>query len=97
MKSVLQSEFAYIRTTFAATIISFAVVYIVLYFSTKLMAPLSALCAMEPLLFLFTFASADAANGWGRFRAALPVSPACRKPAGGSASCGPDAFTAGFF
>ena len=74
MKSVLQSEFAYIRTTFAATIISFAVVYIVLYFSTKLMAPLSALCAMEPLLFLFTFASADAANGWGRFRAALPVS-----------------------
>ena len=74
MKAVLQSEFAYIRTTFAATIISFAVVYIVLYFSTKLMAPLSALCAMEPLLFLFTFASADAANGWGRFRAALPVS-----------------------
>ena len=74
MKAVLQSEFAYIRTTFAATIISFAVVYIVLYFSTKLTAPLSALCAMEPLLFLLTFTSADAANGWSRFRAALPVS-----------------------
>ena len=74
MKAVLQSEFAYIRTTFAATIISFAVVYIALCFGTKTAAPLSALCAMEPLLFLITFTSADAANGWGRFHAALPVS-----------------------
>ena len=74
MKAVLQSEFAYIRTTFAATIISFAVVYIALCFGMKSAAPLSALCAMEPLLFLITFASVDAANGWGRFRAALPVS-----------------------
>ena len=74
MKAVLQSEFAYIRTTFAATIISFAVVYIALYFGMRSAAPLSALCAMEPMLFLITFTSADAANGWGRFRAALPVS-----------------------
>ncbi len=74
MKAILQSEFAYIRTTFAATIISFAVVYIALCFGMKSAAPISALCAMEPMLFLFTFASGDATNGWGRFRAALPVS-----------------------
>ena len=74
MKAVLQSEFAYMRTTFVATIISFAVVYIALCFSMRSAAPISALCAIEPLLFLLTFASADASNGWGRFRAALPVS-----------------------
>ncbi len=74
MKSVLQSEFAYIRTTFAATIISFAVVYIALCFSMRSTISVSVLCGIEPMLFLSTFASGDAANGWGRFRAALPVS-----------------------
>ena len=74
MKAILQSEFAYIRTTFAATIISFAVVYFVLCFSMRSATPISALCAIEPMLFLLTFASDDTANGWDRFRAALPVS-----------------------
>ena len=74
MKAVLQMEFAYLWSTNAASLATFFVMYVFLTQTLQTPTMVSVLCAMEPLLVLFTFMNADMANGWGRYRAALPLS-----------------------
>lgn len=74
MKAVLQMEFAYLWSTNAASLATFFVMYVFLTQTLQTPTTVSVLCAMEPLLVLFTFMNADMANGWGHYRAALPLS-----------------------
>jgi len=74
MKAILQTEFSYVRSTLLAALGTFVIVYAFLCWSLQTPAMMSVLCAMEPLLIMFTFMNADMANGWGRYRAALPFS-----------------------
>lgn len=74
MKAILQTEFAYVWSTLLAALGAFVIVYAFLCWSLQTPAMVSMLCAMEPLLIMFTFMNADMANGWGRYRAALPFS-----------------------
>lgn len=74
MKAILQTEFTYVWSTLLAALGAFVIVYAFLCWSLQTPAMVSMLCAMEPLLIMFTFMNADMANGWGRYRAALPFS-----------------------
>ena len=74
MKAILHMEFAYIRSTLLASLVTFVIVYVFLTQTLQTPTVVSVLCAMEPLLVLFTFMNADMANGWGRYRAALALS-----------------------
>lgn len=74
MKAILHMEFAYMRSTLLASLVTFVIVYVFLTQTLQTPTVVSVLCAMEPLLVLFTFMNADMANGWGRYRAALPLS-----------------------
>lgn len=76
MKAILQTEFSYVWSTLLAALGAFVIVYAFLCWSLQTPAMVSMLCAMEPLLIMFTFTNADMANGWGatalryRFRGA---------------------------
>ena len=74
MKAILQTEFTYVWSTLLAALGTFVIVYAFLCWSLQTPAMVSVPCAMEPLLIMFTFMNADMANGWGRYRAALPFS-----------------------
>lgn len=71
MKAILKSEFGLVTPSFSVMI---PIVIIFMCFASKTSAMVCALCAMWPLLLLFSLMSYDNANGWGRYRAALPFS-----------------------
>ena len=74
MKAILQSEFAFASTFAPATAGLLLLVLVFLSWSTASTAVICSVCAMMPMLLTMTCASADEANGWSRYRAALPYS-----------------------
>ncbi|MDO4443175.1 MAG: ABC-2 transporter permease, partial [Slackia sp.] len=77
MKAAFLSEFITSRNVLMQSLAIYAAASLVIGISMQSpTAMVACIGAMTPLMMVFTFCALDAANGWERFRATLPVSRA---------------------